>query len=130
MMARRAITELAPVTTLRLGRTADWVLVTPQAVWVGSTGPDAVHRIDPRTNRRVATITLPGEPCAGLAAGFGSLWVPLCSHRLARVSLSANRVTAIFPVGPAARESGVATGAGSVWLITEARGTLARIDHR
>jgi virginiamycin B lyase len=71
------ISELKPVATIHLGETADWVAIADDAVFVGSTGPNAVHRIDPRTNARVATINLPGEPCAGLATGFGSVWVPL-----------------------------------------------------
>jgi streptogramin lyase len=37
-------------------------------------------------------------------------------------------LTAVFPVGPAAAEGGVATGAGSVWLIADKSGSLARID--
>src|SRR5215469_15936037 len=63
--------SLRPTTTLRLGETADWVLPTADAVWVASTGPFAVHRIDPNENRVIATIELPGEPCAGIASGFG-----------------------------------------------------------
>jgi virginiamycin B lyase len=75
---RRSIGELSRTAVILLGKTADWVSITPEAVWVGSTGPFAVHRIDPETNRRVASVRLPGEPCAGLAVGLGSLWVPLC----------------------------------------------------
>jgi virginiamycin B lyase len=126
----RSIAELKPAAIIHVGKTADWVAITADAVWVASTGPFAVHRIDPKTNRRVARVTLPGEPCAGLAAGFGSLWVPLCTATpsLARVDLSANRVTAIFPLGPPAAEGGVTTGAGNVWLILDKLGTLARLD--
>jgi virginiamycin B lyase len=126
----RSITELTSAAIIHVGKTADWVAITADAVWVASTGPFAVHRIDPKTNRRVATVTLPGEPCAGLATGFGSLWVPLCTATpsLARVDLTSNRVTAIFPVGPPAAEGGVTTGAGSVWLIVDKLGALARLD--
>ena len=128
--APKSITELTPLATFSLGRTADWVAITPDAVWVASTGPFAVHRIDPRTNTRVASVMLPGEPCAGLATGFGSLWVPLCTApaSLAKVSLSSNRVEAIFMVGPAAAEGGITFGAGSVWLITDNSGDLARLN--
>jgi virginiamycin B lyase len=126
----RSIGELTPATTIHLAKTADWVATDDDAVWVGSTGPNAVHRIDPKTNREVATVILPGEPCAGLAIGFGSLWVPLCAAApsLAKVDLVANRLTAIFAVGPAAAEGGITTGAGNVWLIVDKVGTLARID--
>jgi len=119
-----------PAATIHVGKTADWVAITADAVWVGGTGPDAVHRIDPKTNRRVASVALPGEPCAGLATGFGSLWVPLCTAipSLAKVDLAANRLTAVFAVGPAAAEGGVTTGAGNVWMIVDKSGTLAGID--
>jgi streptogramin lyase len=126
----RSISELKVTAKLHLGKTADWVAMTPDAVWVGSTGPFAVHRIDPNTNRRVATVKLPGEPCAGLATGFGSLWIPLCGHskRLARVDLVSNRLTKVFKVGPAAAEGGVTTSPDSVWLVVDKAGSLARID--
>ncbi len=123
------MTELKPQAILHLGATADWVAITADAVWVGSTGPHAVHRIDPQTNRVVASVPLPGEPCAGLATGFGSLWVPLCTKpsSLARVDLLRNALTAVYKVGSAA-EGGVTTSPDSVWLVGDARGTLLRID--
>jgi streptogramin lyase len=124
------IAELKPQAVLHLGATADWVAITADAVWVGSTGPHAVHRIDPQSNRVVATVPLPGEPCAGLATGFGSLWVPLCTNpsSLARVDLRRNALTAVYKVGPAAAEGGVTTSLDSVWLMGDAKGTLLRID--
>jgi hypothetical protein len=127
---RRSISELTPDATIHVGKTADWVAITANAVWLGSTGPYAVHRIDPRTNKLVASVSLPGEPCAGLAAGFGSLWVPMCTAvpSLAKVDLAANRVTAVFAVGPAAAEGGITVGSDSIWLIVDKSGTLAQID--
>jgi virginiamycin B lyase len=127
---RRDVRELIPTATLHLAKTADWVAITPDAVWVGSSGPYAVHRIDPNTNQRVATVTLGGEPCSGLATGFGSLWVPLCGKAaaLARVDLNSNRVVSIFRVGPAAGEGGIATSPDSVWLVVDKKGSLVRID--
>lgn len=130
VVAPRAIGELVPKATIHLGKTADWVVVTPEAVWVGSTGPNAVHRIDPTLNKLVATVNLGGEPCAGMTAGFNNLWVPLCGNppTLARVDLNSNALTAVFKVGPAAEEGGVATSADSVWLVLDKDGKLARID--
>jgi hypothetical protein len=129
---RRSISELTPAATIHVGKTADWVAVTADAVWVGSTGPYAVHRIDPKTNRLTASVALPGEPCAGLATGFGSLWVPMCTAvpSLAKVDLAGNRLTAVFAVGPAAAEGGVATGAGNVWLIVDKKDLLSESIRR
>jgi virginiamycin B lyase len=129
-VTRRLISELKPTATIHVGKTADWVAITSDAVWVGSTGPEAVHRIDPLSNELVATVKLPGEPCAGLATGFGSLWVPLCSQRsvLARVDLNRNKLTAVINIGPAGAEGGIATSADSVWLVVDKSGSLVRID--
>jgi len=126
----RAIGELRKTATLHLGKTADWVAIAPDAVWVGSTGPFAVHRIDPKTNKRIATVKLPGEPCAGLAIGFGSLWVPLCgrTQMLAKVDLDTNKLLNVFRIGPAAAEGGVTASPDSVWLVVDKDGSLARID--
>jgi virginiamycin B lyase len=126
----RPIGELKPTATIHVGKTADWVAITDDAVWVGSTGPYAVHRIDPKTNQQVASVELPGEPCAGLATGFGSLWVPLCgrTQMLARVDLKSNKLLSVFKIGPAAAEGGVATSPDSVWLVVDKAGSLARID--
>ena len=126
---QRLISDLKPAVTLHLGKTADWVVVTADAVWSGSTSPNAVHRIDPKTNRETRQVDLPGEPCADIAAGFGALWIPLCGDRpmLAKISLKTQRLTAVFPL-PTKAESGIATGGGSVWLVIDATGSLARID--
>ena len=126
---RRAMAELPSLASIKLGKSADWVAVTDAAVWVGGTGPNAVHEIDPVTNRRVATVALPGNPCAGLAVGFGSLWVPLCGkpNSLARVDLESHAVSLLPGLGPAMREGGIATSTDSVWLIVT-RTSLARID--
>jgi len=130
----RPVSELQATATLHLGKTADWVAITPDAVWVASTGPYAVHRIDPRTNTEVASVALQGEPCAGLATGFGSLWIPLCgkpdgsTNTLAKVDLASNTLSAVYGTGPAAAEGGVTTSPDSVWLVTDKEGSLARID--
>jgi virginiamycin B lyase len=126
----RSIAELVPIAVIPLGTTADWVAITEDAVWVGTTGPNAVQQIDPRTNARVATVPLPGNPCAGLAVGFGSLWVPLCAepNALARVDLRTRAVTVLPGLGPAAKEGGVTTSPDSVWLVVDDRASLARID--
>ena len=127
---RRPFTSLKPSAKLHVGATADWIVIDGDSVWVGSTRPNAVHRIDAATARVVATVELPGSPCAGLALGFGSLWVPLCAkpNALASVDLASSRVTAVLQPGPAAAEGGIAAGGDSVWLVSDTAGTLLRID--
>lgn len=126
---RMPIEQLKVSMSLRLGKTADWVAITDAAVWVASTGPNAVHAIDPATNQRVATVALSGGPCSGLAVGFDSLWIPLCgrSGGLARVDLKTQALVATYKVGPIAAEGGITTGAGSVWMVLRSH-SLVRID--
>jgi virginiamycin B lyase len=125
----RSISGFKPVATIQVGKTADWVAITADAVWVGSTSPNAVHRIDPDTNREAASVSVPGEPCAGLVPGFGSLWVPLCAAKpaLARIDLRSNRLVTVLGFGTAA-ECGITASEDSVWLVVDNHGTLARID--
>ena len=120
--------------TIPVGKIADWVVVTSDAVWAGSKGPGgkapfALNEIDPATNR-VTSVPLPGEPCAGIASGLEYLWVPLCGKEpgLAKIDPKTHALVQVFKVGPAAPEGGITTGAGGVWMITDKQGSLAKID--
>jgi len=122
--------SLSPSATIKIGGTADWVLITDDAVWVASTKPYAVQRIDPATNRIVAKVAVPGEACSGLAYGFGSIWVPLCGKKpeLVRIDAAKNTISARLPIPPAGPEGGITASEDSVWLVTDKNGTLNRID--
>ena len=124
--------SVQPSETFRIGRTADWVLVTEDAVWIAGTKPYSVQRIDPRTNRIIAKIRLSGEACSGLEFGFESVWVPLCGEHpeLVRISTLTNRITVTLPIAPAGAEGGIAASGDSVWMVTDKNGTLSRIDPK
>jgi len=124
--------SLKPSATFKLGGTADWVLVTDDAVWVAATKPYSLQRIDPATNRIVAKVKLTGEACSGLAFGFGSVWAPLCGKKpaLARVDATTNTISHILPLSSAGPEGGITVSDDSVWLVTDSRGALARIDPK
>jgi virginiamycin B lyase len=124
----RQMSELKIAATIPIGTVTDWVAVTSAGVWIGSKKPNAVKQVDPDTNQ-VTGVELPGDPCAGLASDSQSLWVPLCGPvpQLAKIDLKTRTLVHVFNVGPAAPEGGIATGAGSVWLITDKHGSLARI---
>ena len=122
--------SIKPIATIKIGGTADWVLVTEDAVWVASTKPFAVVRIDPATNKIVASVRIPGEACSGLASGFGSIWAPICGKKpgLVRIDADQNAIRATLPIVPAGPEGGIAASDDSVWLVTDRNGTLLRID--
>jgi hypothetical protein len=122
--------SIRPSATIKVGGTADWVLITDDAVWVASTKPYAVLRIDPARNRIVASVKVSGEACSGFAFGFGSIWVPLCGKKpaLVRIDAAKNTIIATLPITPAGPEGGITTSDDSVWLATDKNGTITRID--
>ena len=106
----------------------DWMVVTDDAVWVTSSNVNHVVRLDTKSDQPTTIVTVK-EPCSGLAAGFGSIWVPSCgSHSLVRLNPATGKIQAEMPVDPADSEGGITVGAGSVWIAIDKKGVLARID--
>jgi len=124
--------SLKPEATWKIGETADWVVIAPDAVWVAGSKPDSVQRIDPKTNKVVASIPLPAEACSGLEFAFGSVWVPVCTKpsSMLRIDAKTNQVSATLAIGPAGGEGGITASADSIWLVTDIVGTLVRIDPK
>ena len=135
---KRDMTTLTPAAVFSVPGTPDWQVITEDAVWVSNGPKNTVHRLDPKTNQVVAAIEVGKRPCSGLAAGFGSVWVPVCGDRqqtenaarpaLARIDIKTNQVMATIAVGPANSEGGLVAGPEAVWMVTDAKGTLSRID--
>jgi YVTN family beta-propeller protein len=124
------LASLKPSATFKVGGTADWVLLTEDAVWITTTRPYSLRRIDPATNKVIASVRLSGEACSGLEFGFGSIWAPVCGKKpaLVRVDARTNKISAVLPIAPAGREGGIAASGDSIWMVTDKKGTLTRID--
>jgi streptogramin lyase len=118
---------------IRLDRPFTDVDVGFGATWVASQG--ALLRIDPQTNRVVATIPTPltGES-ASITFGEGAVWMTSgqANGVVYRVDPAANRVTAAIRVPGGA--FGIVVAAGTVWvtqyLPEPDPGIVARIDAR
>jgi len=131
---KREMSAIAPDAVFPIEGTPDWQVLTDDAVWVTNGPKNTVHRLDPKTNKVLAAVTVGTRPCSGLAAGFGTVWVPNCGDRsgagksVSRIDMKTNEVVATLPLGPAQSEGGVATGGGSFWMVSDLKGVLARID--
>ena len=131
---KREMSAIKPDAVFPVEGAPDWQVVTDDAVWVTNGPKNTVHRLDPKTNKVVAAVTVGTRPCSGLAAGFGTVWVPNCGDRsgegksVSRIDMKTNEVVATLPIGPAQSEGGVATGAGSFWMVSDQKGVLSRID--
>jgi streptogramin lyase len=129
-----SVTQPAPVTrravlgaTIRIPSGAVDVAVGRGAIWVSGFG--RMTRLDPGTDRVVATVRTPGtEDYSHVAVGLGAVWVTSDGGTLYRIDSNRNRVVATIPVGGPI--VGVATGAGYVWVTrpTEGIGELIRVD--
>ncbi len=127
---RKNMAQLTPVATFEVGGDPDWMALTGDSVWVTIASKDQVKQLRAKDNA-VGFIVSVKEPCSGLVAAYGSLWIPSCGSRnLARVSLATGKLQAIIPVPPADSEGGITAGAGSVWIASSSAGKLARIDPR
>jgi virginiamycin B lyase len=92
-------------------------------------GKDSIDRIDPTTNKKAEPIAGLNQPCGGMASAFGSLWVPVCgTSSLARIDAKTFKVTNTIPTGLAHVPGIITSTVDSVWLLTDGKTTLSRID--
>jgi YVTN family beta-propeller protein len=97
-------------------------------VWVTNNDlmKTAVYRIDPNTNKVVATIELDGLS-KGIAADGTSVWLTdFGNGKVWRIDAATNKIVATVKVGEA--PTAVAVGHGSVWVANSTKGNLSRID--
>jgi virginiamycin B lyase len=124
---RVPITKLKPEAVYEVPGAPDWMAVDKE-VWVSNAPKNTVSRLDPKSGT-VTTFAVGKNPCSGLAAGFGSLWVPNCGDAaITRLDLKDGKEQATLPMTIADSEGGVAIGAGSFWILTDIKGTLTRVD--
>jgi len=124
---RIPIGKLKPEAVYQFAGAPDWMAVDKE-VWVSNSPKNAVARMDP-AGTAITTFAVGKHPCSGLAAGFGSLWVPNCGDAtITRLDLATGKEQATFPMTIGDSEGGIATGAGSFWILTDTKGTLARVD--
>lgn len=95
------------------------------SIWVSTHRSYNLYRIDPRTNKIVATIDIGREMCGRIEVGFGEAWVPRCDepNGIVVVDAAKNRVRKVVP----AFGLDVAFANGSVW-VPSVSGDLDRVD--
>jgi len=102
---------------------------TADALWLPQRAGKTVVRVDAKSNEADAPVPVGHAPCASLTTLSGSLWVPLCeAGRVARVDLKAGNVSASAPLPVTTPSGSIAAAVGSVWLATEAKGVVSRVD--
>lgn len=125
---RLAFASLVPEATFDVGESREFG-AGEDALWVVNREAGAISRIDPATNKVTQTVAIGPGLCGGLIADFGSVLVPQCGKKaIARVDAKTNAATDPIPTALLETARSFATGVGSVWVIADAKGTIARID--
>ena len=95
---------------------------------MASSSAGKLARIDPRTNKVIASVRVPsGSFCPIFFGGY--VWITSSEHSvLSKVDPRTNRVVARIPVGRNPRF--LTAGAGSIWTLNQGDGTVTRVDAK
>jgi YVTN family beta-propeller protein len=103
------------------------VAVSTGAVWAGQGDTKSLVRIDPVSDKVVATIPI-GIEAWYIAASDTAVWVTdWRTNTIVRVDPATNGVVATIPNLPAGT-TGIAIAPGAVWVASSRAGTLTKID--
>jgi virginiamycin B lyase len=90
---------------------------------------DKLDRVDTKTNKVGEPVTGLKKPCGGMVSAFGSLWVPTCGDgALQRIDAKTSKITATIASGATDIRGSIAASTDSIWLLTDSKETLSRID--
>jgi virginiamycin B lyase len=108
---------------------APGAVASDDAVWIFDAKGGAVVRIDAKGNKVGTAIPVGANPCASLVVAFTSVWAPSCGDRaMARINPTDSKVTAKAAIGPATADGRIAAGVGSIWVVTDRKGVVTRLD--
>ncbi|MGO9260458.1 MAG: hypothetical protein ACLQU1_29750 [Bryobacteraceae bacterium] len=111
------------------------VAAAPQ--WIGvadslllpNSAKGTLDRLDPKTNKPGEPIAELSKPCGGAITAFGSIWVPSCaSQSLVRLDPKTWKTTAKAATGVGSAQPALAASADSVWVLSDDKTTLSRVD--
>lgn len=105
-----------------------WLYVS-ESVFTPNAAKGGVEKLEAKTGKAGDSITGVAKPCTRMAAGFGSLWVPSCGDgALVRLDAKTLKKSTQVVAGVASVPGAIAVSADSVWLLTDEKTTLSRID--
>ena len=88
-----------------------------------------LFRLDPRTNKLGEPVPGLDKPCGGAITAFGSIWAPSCADQsLVRIDAKKWEVAAKVAAGAGAAPVSIAASSDSVWIFSDNRTTLTRVD--
>lgn len=121
------ISRLKPDATIAAALTPGAV-ASEDAVWLHD-GKGALIRIDAKDNKAGTPLLAGASLCGSLVASFSSIWVPSCGDRtVIRVNAADRKITAKVDIEVADAAGRIAAGIGSIWVVSDRKGIVTRID--
>jgi DNA-binding beta-propeller fold protein YncE len=122
------VTSLKPEAEIPLTALPGALLFTTDQVLIPIPSGDQIVRVEGRSNKVLDPLTGISRPCGGAVSAFRNLWVVDCgAQSLARLETTGKPITSIKTgTGPA--PLAIASTADSVWMLTDEKTTLTRID--
>ena len=106
----------------------EWIGVA-DLLLIPNAANSTLDRLDPKTNAITQPVPAVSKPCGGAISAFGSAWVASCADgSLLRIDPKKWEVAARIPTGAGKGAPILAADADSVWMFSDTRTTLSRID--
>lgn len=123
------LTRLKPDATIAIDLERG-ALVTPGAVWIPQRNARTVVRVDAKNASPGGPVALPAHPCASMVLVDTVIWTATCDESaLTRIDEARGNVSAAVPLPIAEPAGSLAVAAHSVWVITDTKGIVTRVDH-
>ena len=121
-----------PFTSLKaeaeFSTTSNWFFLA-DSVLLLSAEKKTLDLIDLRSNKPGDPIAGLNRPCSGAAQAFKSLWVPDCGDgAIMRLEPKTGKLQAKLAIGAANARVGIVATVDSIWVLTDSKTTLSRID--
>ncbi len=116
------------VATYRIAGYPDFLVADGNDIWVSNI--DTVQKLSIINSKPILNVAVP-TACGAPVIGFGSLWVASCKDKsIYRINRLTGEIIAKIPctISDANGEISLASGAGSVWILSDSMGVLTRIN--
>lgn len=106
-----------------------WLFVSGNDILLPAASGDTLAKIETKGNKMGEPLFGLSQPCSGAVNAFKSLWVPQCgSKSVARMESKKGEITKTLSIGASEIDGGIAATSDSVWVLTDKKATLSRID--
>ena len=123
------MTKLKPEAEVSLPAPVGSLLFTADQVLISIPSADQIARVDGRSNKVLEPLSGIAKPCGGLTNAFRNLWVVSCaSNNTARLEAATGKSVAMVASGSGSAPFAIASSLDSIWVLTDDKTTLTRID--